>query len=82
MQTFAPRPTIEHYQFLCSVEGSDQSNQLVQVTARCLEALIRLATANAKVRLSGSVDEMDCHAALELLSLGTVFAYDLDHQYA
>mmetsp|Transcript_10522 Transcript_10522/g.32357 ORF Transcript_10522/g.32357 Transcript_10522/m.32357 type:complete len:281 (+) Transcript_10522:1430-2272(+) len=38
------------------------------VTARCLESLIRLATANAKVRLSEAVDERDCNAALELLS--------------
>mmetsp|Transcript_32323 Transcript_32323/g.105023 ORF Transcript_32323/g.105023 Transcript_32323/m.105023 type:complete len:358 (+) Transcript_32323:1599-2672(+) len=38
------------------------------VTARCLEALIRLSTAHAKVRLSSSVNKSDCVAALELLS--------------
>mmetsp|Transcript_5549 Transcript_5549/g.18875 ORF Transcript_5549/g.18875 Transcript_5549/m.18875 type:complete len:508 (-) Transcript_5549:511-2034(-) len=42
------------------------------VTARCLEALIRLSTAHAKVRLSSSVNKSDCVAALELLSLATM----------
>jgi DNA replicative helicase MCM subunit Mcm2 (Cdc46/Mcm family) len=40
----------------------------LQVTARCLESLIRIATAHAKVRLSPLVDSRDCHAALKFLS--------------
>lgn len=43
-------------------------DRTLPVTARCLESLIRLATANAKVRLSETVDERDCCAALDLLS--------------
>ena len=42
--------------------------ETVQVTARCLESLIRLATAHARVRLSSKVDNRDCIAVLELLS--------------
>jgi DNA replication licensing factor MCM3 len=38
------------------------------VTARCLESLIRIATAHAKVRLSAIVDGSDCHTALMFLS--------------
>jgi len=38
------------------------------VTARCLESLIRIATAHAKVRLSTIVDGRDCHTALMFLS--------------
>lgn len=38
------------------------------VTARCLESLVRLSTAHAKVRLSRTIDERDCATALELLS--------------
>mmetsp|Transcript_35544 Transcript_35544/g.113613 ORF Transcript_35544/g.113613 Transcript_35544/m.113613 type:complete len:311 (-) Transcript_35544:118-1050(-) len=38
------------------------------VTARCLESLIRLATAHAKLRLDDSVTVDDCNAAFELVS--------------
>lgn len=38
------------------------------VTARCLESLIRLASAHAKVRLSKVVDWRDCRSALRFLS--------------
>uniref|UniRef100_A0A8C5PE72 DNA replication licensing factor MCM3 n=1 Tax=Leptobrachium leishanense TaxID=445787 RepID=A0A8C5PE72_9ANUR len=37
------------------------------VTARCLETLIRLSTAHAKIRMSKSVDLRDAEAAVELV---------------
>jgi DNA replication licensing factor MCM3 len=43
-------------------------DRTLPVTARCLESLIRIATAHAKVRLSPLVDSRDCHAALKFLS--------------
>ena len=38
------------------------------VTARCLESLIRLATAHAKLRLSNDVTIADCNKAFDLVS--------------
>lgn len=43
-------------------------DRTLPVTARCLESLIRIATAHAKVRLSPLVDRRDCQAALKFLS--------------
>jgi len=43
-------------------------DRTLPVTARCLESLIRIATAHAKVRLSALVDGRDCQTALKFLS--------------
>mmetsp|Transcript_30573 Transcript_30573/g.91671 ORF Transcript_30573/g.91671 Transcript_30573/m.91671 type:complete len:718 (-) Transcript_30573:746-2899(-) len=43
-------------------------DRTLPVTARCLESLIRIATAHAKVRLSALVDGRDCQKALKFLS--------------
>lgn len=45
-----------------------QSVRTLPVTARTLETLIRLSTAHAKVRLSGSVDEEDVTVAVSLVN--------------
>jgi DNA replication licensing factor MCM3 len=45
-----------------------QSQKNLPVTARTLETIIRLSTASAKARLSGSVDECDVESAMELMS--------------
>ena len=45
-----------------------QDDRSLPVTARCLESLIRIATAHAKVRLSAHVDCRDCAHALQLVS--------------
>mmetsp|Transcript_7984 Transcript_7984/g.22424 ORF Transcript_7984/g.22424 Transcript_7984/m.22424 type:complete len:287 (+) Transcript_7984:1561-2421(+) len=47
---------------------SKSDDRTLPVTARCLESLIRIATAHSKVRLSNIVDGRDCHAALKFLS--------------
>ena len=47
---------------------SKQTSRTLPVTARSLETIIRLANANAKCRLSQSVDEVDVEAALELMN--------------
>ena len=61
MQTSGPRLTNARY---LSRSGSmglrHRSITFLQVTARCLESLIRLSTAHAKVRLSRVVEEEDC----------------------
>ena len=43
-------------------------DRTLPVTARCLESLIRLSTAHAKLRLSNVVDDRDCVKALEIMS--------------
>uniref|UniRef100_A0A6A7G7J6 DNA replication licensing factor MCM3 n=1 Tax=Hirondellea gigas TaxID=1518452 RepID=A0A6A7G7J6_9CRUS len=46
---------------------NDEQVQTLPVTARCLETLIRLSTAHAKLRLSKTVEQVDCDVALEIL---------------
>lgn len=47
---------------------SRQNQKNLPVTARSLETIIRLSSANAKCRLSQSVDEEDVAAAVELMN--------------
>eukprot|EP00743_Colponemidia_sp_Colp-15_P001523 GILK01001663.1.p1 GENE.GILK01001663.1~~GILK01001663.1.p1 ORF type:complete len:926 (+),score=232.32 GILK01001663.1:60-2780(+) len=44
------------------------SHKTLPVTARTLETLIRLSTAHAKCRLSETVTEADCKAAMDLMN--------------
>lgn len=56
----------QHYVQL-RAEQQEGSKDGFFVTARTLEAIVRLATANAKLRLSSTVDEDDVKSAMELL---------------
>jgi replicative DNA helicase Mcm len=47
-------------------KGKDSGS--VAITPRYLEGLVRLAEANAKIRLSGAVEEKDAETAIKLLS--------------
>jgi len=45
-----------------------QCSRTLPVTARQLESLIRLSAAHAKLRLSPTVEEEDCNAAIQILN--------------
>jgi len=46
----------------------EERNQTLPITARCLETIIRLSTAHAKMRLQKEVQLQDVEAAMEILS--------------
>jgi len=46
----------------------EERNQTLPITARCLETIIRLSTAHAKLRLSKKVSLVDVEQAVELLN--------------
>merc|ERR1712129_153217 len=46
----------------------EERNQTLPITARCLETIIRLSTAHAKLRLSKKVTMVDVGQAVELLN--------------
>jgi len=46
----------------------EERNQTLPITARCLESIIRLSTAHAKLRLRKKVELEDVDAAMEILS--------------
>ncbi|KAF9763307.1 DNA replication licensing factor MCM3 like protein 1 [Nosema granulosis] len=48
-------------------QGKNRKDQIVSVTPRMLETMIRLSTAHAKLRLSETVDEYDVTVILEML---------------
>ena len=52
----------------CQAMRSKQSQRNLPVTARTLETIIRLSSANAKARLSLSVDNCDVEVAVELIN--------------
>ncbi|RNF02170.1 putative minichromosome maintenance (MCM) complex subunit [Trypanosoma rangeli] len=56
----------QHYVQL-RAEQQEGSKDGFYVTARTLEAIVRLSTAHAKLRLSATVDEEDVNSAMELL---------------
>eukprot|EP00486_Rosalina_sp_Unknown_P001650 CAMPEP_0201566580 /NCGR_PEP_ID=MMETSP0190_2-20130828/6432_1 /ASSEMBLY_ACC=CAM_ASM_000263 /TAXON_ID=37353 /ORGANISM="Rosalina sp." /LENGTH=337 /DNA_ID=CAMNT_0047985467 /DNA_START=1397 /DNA_END=2411 /DNA_ORIENTATION=- len=45
----------------------EERNQTLPITARCLETIIRLSTAHAKLRLSKKIQQEDVDAALSIL---------------
>eukprot|EP00483_Globobulimina_turgida_P009780 UN09799 len=45
-----------------------ERNQTLPITARCLETIIRLSTAHAKLRLSKKIGLQDVDAAMEVLT--------------
>merc|ERR1719491_1639596 len=46
----------------------EERSQTLPITARCLETIIRLSTAHAKLRLSKIVEMVDVDAAMEILT--------------
>ncbi|MFB6167867.1 MAG: LAGLIDADG family homing endonuclease [Haloferacaceae archaeon] len=64
--TDAARERIKEFYVDFRMKGSGEDNP-IPITARKLEAVIRLAEASARVRLSDTVDEADAERALELV---------------
>ncbi|NOZ80207.1 MAG: minichromosome maintenance protein MCM [DPANN group archaeon] len=48
-------------------ESGEGDNQAIPISARQLEALVRLAEASARIRLSGTVQKKDAQRAIDLL---------------
>merc|ERR1712190_645698 len=46
----------------------EERNQTLPITARCLETIIRLSTAHAKLRLSKKIKIEDVNSAIEILN--------------
>eukprot|EP01084_Bolivina_argentea_P306451 529566_1 len=46
----------------------EERNQTLPITARCLETIIRLSTAHAKLRLSKKIQLIDVQAAMQILT--------------
>jgi DNA replicative helicase MCM subunit Mcm2 (Cdc46/Mcm family) len=63
--TEAAKETIEDFYVDLRMKGQDEDAP-VPVTARKLEALVRLAEASARIRLSDTVDEEDADRAVEI----------------
>ena len=61
----------------------EKGKQTVAITARHLEALVRMAEASARIRLSDEVNEKDGEMAIEIMDtyLGKVLGYDSDMAY-
>ncbi|MFH1393549.1 MAG: minichromosome maintenance protein MCM [Candidatus Micrarchaeota archaeon] len=55
-------------EFYVDLRGKSKEAGSVAITPRYLEGLVRLAEANAKLRLSHSVDENDANVAIELFN--------------
>jgi DNA replication licensing factor MCM3 len=85
VKTMSPMLT-EHSQRLVSQHyvqlraEQEQAKDGFFVTARTLEAIVRLSTANAKLRMSLTVDECDVNAAMELLRASVHAASDASAQ--
>ena len=58
-----------------------QKYKVVPITVRTLETLIRLSTAHAKLRLSNTVDKIDCIEALQLLIYALYNETEEDKEY-
>lgn len=68
---YHPRLTDESSEIISKAYAdlrSSEQEQTMPITARCLETLIRLSTAHAKLRMCKEVEKEDCEIALELLN--------------
>ena len=65
------------------IKTRKKGKEKISITARHLEALVRMAEASAKVRLSDEVSEEDAKVAIEIMEnyLGKVLTYDVDLAY-
>jgi len=68
---YKPKLTDEACEAIANEYGNlreQERNQTLPITARCLESIIRLSTAHAKLRLRKEVNLEDVEAAMEILS--------------
>ncbi len=77
--TEAAMERIKRYYLETRRKGKEQ----ISITARHLEALVRMAEASAKIRLSEDVTEADAEIAIEIMEnyLKKVLSYDVDLAY-
>lgn len=54
--------------YLCIRKGGDDKGSAVPITARQLEAYVRLSEASAKTRLSDTVEEQDAARAIDIIN--------------